>query len=234
MNPWVITIFAALVVIAGGWFLGQALARVFNGPPKTENVAQAPTTQPIVTPPPSASPQASAPASPSASPSPTHSPKPTPEPSPTATAEVTTAPLQTTAPTAQPTATVAPTASPAPTPSATPATRRTQPIGRRPEPTSTPAAQSGDQGTGEASRIVRAYIESLRDGNPAQASSYLGNGSPDEAFIDSTTRIVSISESANGDGSYKVSADMQTPKGEYYETFIVASGKILDKTAIKP
>ena len=81
---------------------------------------------------------------------------------------------------------------------------------------------------------MRAYIESLRDGNPAQAATYLGNGSPDETFIDSTTRIVSISESANGDGSYKVSADMQTSKGEYYETFIVASGKILDKTAIKP
>lgn len=234
MNPWVITIFAALVVIAGGWFLGQALARVFNGQPKTEKVAQAPTTQPILTPPPSASPQASAPASPSAAPSPTHSPKPTPEPSPTATAEVTTAPVQTAQPTAQPTATTAPTASPAATPSPSPATRRTQPIARRPEPSSAPAAQSANQGTGEASRIVRGYIESLRAGNPEQASTYLGNGSPDETFIDSSTRIVSISESANGDGSYKVSADMQTTKGEYYETFIVASGKILDKTAIKP
>lgn len=225
MNPWVITIFAALVVIAGGWFLGQALARVFNGPPKTQ-VAQAPTTQPIVTPPPSASPQASAIAIATATPSPANSPKPTPEPSPTATVQVTTAPTQTPAPTAPPSATPAP-----PPATATPsATRRTQPIGRRPEPTSAPSAQS----EGEASRVVRAYIDAIRAGNPAQASTYLGNGAPDEAFIDSTTRISSISESANGDGSYKVSVDMQTPKGEYYETFIVASGKILDKTAIKP
>jgi hypothetical protein len=81
---------------------------------------------------------------------------------------------------------------------------------------------------------VRAYIDALRTGNPSEASTYLGNGVPDESFIDSGTRISSISETPNGDGSYKVSVDMQTGKGEYYETFTVASGKILDKTAIKP
>jgi hypothetical protein len=81
---------------------------------------------------------------------------------------------------------------------------------------------------------VRAYINALRRGDPGTASTFLGNGSPDEAFIDSNTHITSISQSPNGDGSYKVSVDMQTAKGEYYETFTVASDKILEKTAIKP
>lgn len=234
INPWIVTIFAALAVIAGGWFLGQALARVFNGPPKTERVAQAPTAQPVVTPPASASPATTITATASPSAEPTTKPKPTPEPTPTAAALPT--PVASAAPTQAPTAapTQAPSSAPAATPTtaatAPPATRRTQPIGRRTEP----SAASAPQVQGPAADIVRSYINALRDGNPAQASSYLGNGSPDESFIDSATRISSISQSPNGDGSYKVSVDMQTAKGEYYETFTVASGKILDKTAIKP
>jgi hypothetical protein len=237
VNPWIVTVFAALAVIAGGWFLGQALARVFNGPPKTERVAQAPTSQPVVTPPASASPAASPAASESPSAAPSATPKPTPEPTPTATASPTAAPIATAAPTQAPAAAATqaaiatPTAAAAAAATATPSTRRTQPIGRRTEPS--PAANA-PQTQGSAVDVVRAYIGALRDGNPAQASTYLGNGSPDESFIDSATRISSISQSPNGDGSYKVSVDMQTPKGEYYETFTVASGKILDKTAIKP
>jgi hypothetical protein len=236
VNPWIVTVFAALAVIAGGWFLGQALARVFNGPPKTERVAQAPTAQPVVTPPASASPAATiAPAESPSAPQ-TDKPKPTPEPTPTAAVSPSAAPVETAAPTQAPTAapTQAPTAAPAAAatiaPTATPGMRRTQPIGRRSEP----SPSSAPQVQGAATDVVRSYINALRGGNPAQASTYLGNGSPDESFIDSATRISSISQSPNGDGSYKVSVDMQTAKGEYYETFTVASGKILDKTAIKP
>lgn len=227
INPWIITIFAAVVVIIGGWFLGQALARVFNGPPKTQQVAQAPTPEPLATPPVSPSPQAAAEATgtpqatttpaQTATPQPTDTPQPTPQPTPTATPQTTAAPA---------------TPSPAPTPTATPGQRHTQPIARRPEPTASSAPQA--QTEGAASHVVRAYIDALRRGDPTTASSYLGNGVPDESFIDSATHITSISESPNGDGSYKVSVDMRTDKGEYYETFTVASGKILDKTAIKP
>jgi hypothetical protein len=81
---------------------------------------------------------------------------------------------------------------------------------------------------------VTEYIDALRRGDPAAASAYLGNGSPDESFIDSAARITSITSTPNGDGSYKVAVDMQTSNGEYYETFTVASGRILEKTAIKP
>jgi hypothetical protein len=87
---------------------------------------------------------------------------------------------------------------------------------------------------GPGARVVRAYINALRSGDPGTASSYLGNGVPDESFINASTRISSISETHNADGSYKVEADLMTDAGEYYETFTVASGKILDKTAIKP
>jgi hypothetical protein len=86
--------------------------------------------------------------------------------------------------------------------------------------------------------VVRAYIDALRRGDPQTAAQYLGNGVPDEDFIDSGTRITSVNSTRNTDGSYKVDVDMQTSKGEYYETFVVAStpdgSRILDKTAIKP
>lgn len=226
MNPWVVTIFAAIAVIVGGWFLGQALARVFNGPPKSETVAQAPTALPVVTPPASPSPAPTIAPQPTAAPirtpEPAQSPKPTPlrsvqpEPSPTATVKVVVAPVQTAPPTAAPAATKHPTAEP--TPTAT--------------PTSTPAP--APQAQSPATRVVRAYIDALRRGDPSTASTYLGNGAPDEAFIDSATRIGSISSTRNSDGSYKVEVDMHTAKGEYYETFTVASDRILQKTAIKP
>jgi hypothetical protein len=67
---------------------------------------------------------------------------------------------------------------------------------------------------------------------------YLGNGSPDESFIDENTHITSVSSSRNADGSYKVEVDMKTRNGEYYETFTVATtstgSRILEKTAIRP
>lgn len=220
MNPWVVTIFAAVVVIAGGWFLGQALARVFNGPPKSETVAQAPTALPIVTPPasPSAAPTIEPTATPTEEPTPTKAPSVAPEPSPTATVKVIAAPAETQAPTTAPTPTTQP------TPESTP------------EPTSKPAATAAaaPEPEGSATRVVRAYIDALRHGDPSTASTYLGNGAPDESFIDSATRISSMTSTRNTDGSYKVEVDMRTAKGEYYETFTVASDRILEKTAIKP
>ncbi len=228
VNPWVITIFAALVVILGGWFLGQALARVFNGPAKNEKVAQAPTPVPIVTPVSSASPAAEATASPAPSPTPTASPKPTPQATPaaTATVKVTTAPVETAAPAAASTAAAAP-ARPTPVPAASTPAASAAPVA-----TAAPAPASAHETP--ASGVVRAYIDALRRGDPGAASAYLGNGVPDESFIDASTRINSVTSTRNGDGSYKVSVDMHTAQGEYYETFTVASDRILEKTAIKP
>jgi hypothetical protein len=78
----------------------------------------------------------------------------------------------------------------------------------------------------------------MRRGDPQGAAMYLGNGSPDEGFIDAGTRVTGMTSTRNADGSYKVEVDMKTSQGEYYETFTVsptANGtRILDKTAIKP
>src|SRR5579871_4529137 len=88
VTPWLITIAAAFAVIAGGWFLGQALAHAFGGKNETQTAQTPPTSVPIVTPLPSPSAEptsevsavalATAPPSPSAVPSP--SPAPTEEP----------------------------------------------------------------------------------------------------------------------------------------------------------
>jgi hypothetical protein len=124
-----------------------------------------------------------------------------------------------------------PTPTPAPEPTRTPIETASPHASElpSPEPTQAPLAQAGSP----AAHIVRAYIDALRRGDPQTASTYLGNGTPDESFIDSGTRISSVTTSRNSDGSYKVEVDMRTAQGEYYETFTVASNRILDKTAIK-
>ncbi len=103
------------------------------------------------------------------------------------------------------------------------------PVARRPE---SPPQQNA------AAQTVRSYIDALRRGDPQAAASYLANGSPDEAFIDANTRITNLTSTSDADGSTKVAVNMQTGKGEYFETFIVASGngpaRILERTAIKP
>jgi hypothetical protein len=233
-GPWLVTVLAAIAVIVGGWFLGQTLAHVFNGSQSSTQVArQQPTPAPVVTPLTSPSPEVTV------APTPT----PTVEPTVNPTEEPTLPP--TPAPSAAPT--IAPTEKPTPAPTPTPtvaaasaAPRKTQPIARRPE--NTPAPSTATPATGaagdSASRTVRAYIDALRRGDPQAAAAYLGNGVPDETFIDGNTRIASINSTRNSDGSYKVEVDMKTAQGEYFETFIVAStpngNRILEKTAIQP
>lgn len=226
---------AAVVVVIGGWFLGQGLARVFNGPAQTKTAQSSPL--PIVTPVSSPSPIATAaPVTPSPEPTKAPTARPVRTPAPTATPAptplVTATPVPTLAPTAPPAvaATVAPTIAPVVAVTASPATRTRaiQPIARAVPPSSEPGA----------TQTVRSYIDALRRGDPQSAALYLGNGSPDEDFIDQNMRISSITATPNGDGSYKVEVDMQTSKGEYFETFNVAStangNRILDRTAIQP
>ncbi len=230
--PWLVTILAAIAVIVGGWFLGQTLAHVFNGSQNSTQVAQQPTVAPIITPLPSPSPQITA--APTAVPTATIAPTATPSPLPSRTIAPTVAP--TVAPTLKPT--LAPTPAPTVAPTAEAALRKTQPIARRPESTPAPANPVVSSADDSASRTVRAYIDALRRGDPQSAASYLGNGVPDESFIDGNTRIASINSTRNSDGSYKVEVNMKTSQGEYNETFVVAStpngNRILEKTASQP
>jgi hypothetical protein len=219
MNPWLITALAALAVIVGGWFLGQALAHAFGTrtSSSTVAVAESPTApaSPTALPSPSAPPRTSAPKPVLAQ---TKKPEPSATPQPSPTVQVVTAPPST--PTPLPTAAPKTTIEPHP-----PAPRTMVP--RPPVPAaSAPQNPGGD--------VVRAYIGALERGDPQTAATYLANGTPDESFIDANTRITSITSTDNGDGTYKVRADLQTSGGEYVETFTVASGKILDKTETKP
>lgn len=232
MTPWLATIAAAIAVIVGGWFLGQALAHIFNPAPGSSAAQQQPTPLSVT---------------PLPSPTPTEVAAATPQPSPTPTVQSS----PSVKPTAAPTPTLAPTVAPTPQPTVAPTqtplaeqtaqTRQTQPIARRPEVTAAPATQAPAVASSvedAASRTVRAYIEALRNGDPQSAALYLGNGTPDESFIDGNTRIASVNSTRNADGSYKVEVDMRTAQGEYFETFLVAAtangNRILDKTAIKP
>jgi hypothetical protein len=109
---------------------------------------------------------------------------------------------------------------------------------RRPSPTpKKTAAPPVPVPVGAAEVTVRSYIEALRSGDPQTAASYLGNGSPDEGFIDANTRIISMNSAREADGSYVVAVQMQTTRGNYQETFNVASTaggyKILQKSVTK-
>jgi hypothetical protein len=240
-DPWIITIVAALVVVAGGWFLGQGLAHLLGS--RGDQAAPAATPVAAVTPAPSAQAATglpSAAATPTTRPLVRVAPKATHKP---ATRTATPTPVPSAAATTQPSAAptvplpAAQTAAPAitkrlpvrpPTPVAPARTMVPRPIS-----TAQPPAQGN---AGETT--VRAYIDALRGGDPQTAASYLANGSPDEAFIDSATRITGLTSTRESDGSYDVSVTMDTSKGAYRETFVVvpsANGaRILDKNAVKP
>ena len=228
--PWAITIAAALAVIAGGWFLGQALAHAFGGGSTTQTAQTQPSGIPPVTPLPSPSatelnetpapsPSSSPSAPPTASPSarPTRTLPPTPEPS--------------AAPTVTPAATLKPKPSPVATPTPAPAPTRV------PTPAPATVAAPVSAASSAAKQTVLGYIAALKRGDPQTAASYLGNGAPDESFINSQTRILNVTETPNADGSSMVEVQMQTGDGEVSESFQVASSaggsRILDKTATK-
>lgn len=237
-NAWIVTGVAALAVIVGGWFLGQGLAHWLS--PGSERVARQPSPLPLATSieSPTMEPQPTAAASPTLPP---ETPAPTRVPTPRTTHRPTLPP--TAPPTLAPTAAPTPTPTLVPTPAATAApsassqARTTLPVARRPQPSSPPAAAAAPA-SGAAAQTVRSYIDALRRGDPQSAATYLGNGSPDEAFIDANTEIYSVSSARNGDGSYTVTAHLHTPKGAYTETFTVAptsgGSKILDKSFSGP
>lgn len=90
----------------------------------------------------------------------------------------------------------------------------------------------------DASGVVHGYLTALARGDESSAASYLASGLPSEKFMTADAKITSIGSTKNSDGSFNVSADVQTASGEYFETFTVRSGanglQITDHTAIKP
>lgn len=239
-NGWLITIVAAVVVVVAGWFLGMALARFANGPKKTATVAQiTPSPSPVATP----TAVATAPTTPSPPPKPKArtTPRVATSAKPVAIATVKPTPSPTAAPT---TVAVVRAPTPKPRPVITPARRHTEPVARRFPPTNPPrrvttppiATPAGAQGDAESA--VRNYIDLLRRGDPQGAAVYLGNGSPDESFIDAHTRVVGMNTALQADGTYVIAVTMQTTQGRLTEIFNVAStsngDRILEKSVQRP
>jgi hypothetical protein len=88
-----------------------------------------------------------------------------------------------------------------------------------------------------ASSVVRSYLGALARGDRATAESYLAQGSPSETFMSGEAQIESVRSEPSAAG-YKVTADVKTISGEYYETFTLAPGpgglQITDHYWIKP
>ena len=237
-----------LVVIFAGLLLGGALAHVFGGS-RARSVAQASPQSSATaaalpaTPFPQPSPRPTAALSPKPTPRATHSPavrashSPSPAPSPTLAAT----------PSAKPSAAVA-RATAGPVVPARAVVYVTPPP-HRAAPASTPAAAATlasattpapnyqPSGSDQAASVVRSYLGALARGDKSTATSYLMHGLPNEPFMDSSARILSIDSKSTAAQQYKVTADVATSSGEYYITFTVEPGagglQIGDHFAIK-
>jgi hypothetical protein len=221
-----------VLVILGGLLLGGLLTRFFGN---AANGTRQPASVPSFTPLPGATESGPQPETPS--PVPTPSPTSAPSASPSRSAKVSASPAATASaggtPTASPQATrsaaphvvaartTAPPViiiTPSPAPSATPAAS--------PEGTTTPALIAGAASTQHASSIVRSYIGALANGDQSTATGYLASGIPDESFINPNVNVVvsDLRTTQNDDGSFTVTAQIQTAKGSYLETFTLHNG----------
>ncbi len=72
---------------------------------------------------------------------------------------------------------------------------------------------------------MRSYLDALARGDRSGAENYLasGSGAPSEDFMQDHARIADIRSAANGNGTYRVTADVRATTGEYYITFTVAT-----------
>jgi hypothetical protein len=72
-----------------------------------------------------------------------------------------------------------------------------------------------------AAAIVRAYINALANGDSATATGYLSSGIPDESFINPNVNasIADLRTARNDDGTFTVTVQIATSKGNYLESF---------------
>jgi hypothetical protein len=115
---------------------------------------------------------------------------------------------------------------PSPTPTAAVAA---PPASQTPQPatTATPVLITGSASRDHASAIVRAYIDALSSGDTSTATGYLANGIPDESFINPNVNVTinDLRTAPNSDGSFTVTVQIGTAKGNYLETFTVRHGQ---------
>jgi len=229
-----------VVVVLAGLALGAFLSRHFNGaPPAAREVAGNLTTaapragatrSPGLRSPPRTAPSAASMQTPSSRPSPSASGAATARPAPHRVALITPKPhLIVERPRGLPAATPQRSAQPVLTPA--------------PPPTQRPVHTVQPSGSGSAEAVARDYLLALVRGDSRSANSALGK-SPnsgttfdEQSFIDRQSRITDLRTTNNGDGTYKVEAEVSSLKGTYFVTFHVArndaSYYITDHYAIK-
>ncbi|MGB7014880.1 MAG: hypothetical protein WBD69_02915, partial [Candidatus Cybelea sp.] len=102
------------------------------------------------------------------------------------------------------------------------------------KPAAPPAAATSED---RATSVVRSYLGALARGDRTTAGSYLAAGSPSETFMSQNASVESVRSEPSG-GAYRVTADVKTSGGEYFETFTVTPGpgglQITEHYWIKP
>lgn len=73
---------------------------------------------------------------------------------------------------------------------------------------------------------MRSYVAALARGDSATAAGYLAGGLPSESFINPNVSVSvnQLQTVRNGDGSFTVTAQIATSKGNYLETFTLRPG----------
>jgi hypothetical protein len=98
-------------------------------------------------------------------------------------------------------------------------------------------------GSDAAAAVARGYLQALMRGDSRSANSALGKppssgaAFDEQSFISPQSRISDLHATSNGNGTYKVEAEVASPKGTYFVTFQVARNAaayyITDHYAIK-
>ena len=228
-----------IVVILAGLGLGYFASHLFHAQQtSTSTTATATVTQPPA-PVPAASakplplPTQTASASPSPQPSPqTPSPSPAVHKTPHRIALASAVPSSTPKPATPKPATpkpatpkpAAPTSAASPTPSPAPVIpKRTAAPKPTPRAVATPTPP-----TSAAAQVARQFIDALIAGDNTAANAALGRGFDtgsnfsEQSFITKSSRITDLHALPNGDGTYKVEAEITTGNGVYFETMTVS------------
>jgi hypothetical protein len=212
-----------LVVIFAGLLLGGLLAKFFGrAPAPAPKVAALPSPIPSITPIITSAPSLAA--------SPGSQPSVVPSASPSPSATPSTRPVRTPRPSpSAPVIVVTPPPKPETTSDRGADQNTPQPQGTGSNvataPTAAPLVTAAPQSNSEpAVALVRSYLHALARGDQPTATDYLVSGLPNETYMTSAAKINSVDGVKNSDGSYKVTADVSTAEGEYFETFTVKNG----------
>ncbi len=128
----------------------------------------------------------------------------------------------------------------APKPVAVPAATRSPIIRSTPIHIARAAAPPPSQnGADAAAAVARDYLSALMRGDNRTANSLLGKSPsslpefPEQSFLTPSSHITDLHATPNGDGTYKVEAEVASPHGTFFVTFHISGNVITDHYPIK-